>query len=247
MFPTNLASLFFNQIRDAEERADKVYEPVVGIVTDNKDPDKLARVKVKLPSVNADEDTKWAPLVSLGAGKDRGWFFLPEVDDEVLVMFEHGDFNRPVVIGAIWNGTDAPADTNGGSNERRSFVSRAGSKIVLDDDAGTVTIEDGNGDGKITISTENKITIESSSGDVCAQAPADTLSVVANEIMLDASTNLTIEGGQDCKVSSDGKVTIDGGSMMNANGTTVKIMCSAASDAAEASDTCEEVPDPVGG
>jgi uncharacterized protein involved in type VI secretion and phage assembly len=239
--------LFFQQIRDAEERADKIYEAVIGVVVDNKDDKKLARVKVKFPSLPGDDTSKWAPIVSLGAGKDRGWFFLPEIDDEVLVMFEHGDFNRPIVIASIWNGKDKPADKNDGGNERRMFASREGSKIVLDDDQGTVTVEDGKGDGKITISKDNKITIESSSGDVCAQAPSGDLVVVANEIMLDASTNLKIEAATDCKVSSDGKITVDGGSLLKANGATVKFMCSSASDAEEGTDTCEDVPDPVGG
>jgi phage protein D len=81
---------------------------LVGIVTDNKDTDSLGRVKVKFPTLSDSEGSTWARVVSMGAGADRGFDWLPEVDDEVLVAFEHGDIHRPYVIGNVWNGTDAP-------------------------------------------------------------------------------------------------------------------------------------------
>jgi uncharacterized protein involved in type VI secretion and phage assembly len=70
----------------------------------------------------------------IGAGKNRGWFFIPEKNDEVLVMFEHGDINRPLVVGSLWNGKDKPPDKNPGGNPRRVIKSRLGSKITFDDD-----------------------------------------------------------------------------------------------------------------
>lgn len=147
----DLASAFASQILTAEEEAGRVYEPMIGIVTDNKDPDKLGRVKVKLPVLSEQDTTWWAPIVMVGAGKNRGWFFIPEKDDEVLVMFEHGDINRPIVVGSLWNGKDKPPDKNPGGNPRRVIKSRAGSKITLDDDQMKLVIEDGSGKGRITL------------------------------------------------------------------------------------------------
>src|SRR6266545_3675312 len=155
-----LPSLLGNEIRKAEDRADRVHDALVGLVVDNKDPDKLGRVKVRFPTLPGKDTSWWAPLAALGAGKDRGWFFLPEIDDEVLVVFEQGDFSRPVVLGALWNGKDLPPEKNGGKNERRVLVSRQGSRVVLDDDKGTITIEDGGKVGRIVISADNKITVE---------------------------------------------------------------------------------------
>ena len=66
------------------------------------------RVKVRFPWLSDDEAAEWARLSSLGAGKDRGMFILPEVGDEVLVLFEHGDIGRPILIGSFWNGKDKP-------------------------------------------------------------------------------------------------------------------------------------------
>jgi uncharacterized protein involved in type VI secretion and phage assembly len=83
---------------------------LVGIVTNNKDPQKWGRVKVKLPTMTEDHESEWARVVAVGAGKNRGFDCLPEVNDEVLVGFEHGDIHRPYVIGGVWNGKDAPPE-----------------------------------------------------------------------------------------------------------------------------------------
>ena len=84
---------------------------LVGIVTDNNDPKGWGRVKVKLPTLSEKDNSNWAKVVGLGAGKDRGFYCLPEVNDEVLVGFEHGDIHRPYIIGGVWNGKDKPVET----------------------------------------------------------------------------------------------------------------------------------------
>src|SRR3972149_536693 len=83
---------------------------VPGIVTNNQDPDGLGRVKIKFPWLSDDNETDWVRIATLMAGGQRGGFFLPEVGDEVLVAFEHGDINHPYVIGALWNGVDKPPE-----------------------------------------------------------------------------------------------------------------------------------------
>src|SRR5258708_10180602 len=107
-----LESWFSEQVRQAETEASRVYEPVIGIITDNKDPLKLGRVKLKFPVISMDDVTDWTPIIMQGAGKNRGWFFIPENDDEVLVVFEHGDIDRPLVVGALRNGKDKPHHPN---------------------------------------------------------------------------------------------------------------------------------------
>lgn len=81
---------------------------LVGIVTNNKDPKKWGRVRVKFPTLTEEHESDWARVVAIGAGNTRGFDCLPEVNDEVLVGFEHGDIHRPFVIGGVWNGLDAP-------------------------------------------------------------------------------------------------------------------------------------------
>lgn len=96
------------QGRDAQAQASKIYGVVIGIVTNNQDPDKLGRVKVKFPWLADDVESFWARPAYPMNGKERGFWWIPEIDDEVLIAFEHGDPNRPYLLGGLYNGVDKP-------------------------------------------------------------------------------------------------------------------------------------------
>jgi uncharacterized protein involved in type VI secretion and phage assembly len=242
----DLASAFAAQIHTAEHEANRCYEPVIGLVTDNKDPQKLGRVKVKFP-VMSDKDTSWwCPIIMLGAGKNRGWFFIPEKDDEVLIIFEHGDFNRPLIIGALWNGKDKPPDKNPGGNPRRVIKSRAGSTITFDDDQMKLIIEDGSKKGRITFdSNNNKIIFEALEGDVCVQSPTGDMQIVAktaefkatNDVQVHAGAAMSIESGSSSKIKSS-SVTLSGSKVDMNNGGSGGVSAPSASP--------QDVADPYG-
>jgi len=107
---------------------------LVGIVSNNNDPKGWGRVRVKFPTLTEEHESNWARVVSVGAGPTRGFDCLPEINDEVLVAFEHGDIHRPYVIGGVWNGTDAPPEAVaetivGGKVRLRTFKTRVGHKL----------------------------------------------------------------------------------------------------------------------
>ncbi len=113
----------------------------IGIVTNNDDPDGIGRVKVKLPYLSDEVETGWARVLQPGAGAARGWAVIPEIDDEVLVGFEHGDLDHPFVLGGLVNGKDKPkyASTElvkNGKVDARVFNSRLGHEIRIADGAG---------------------------------------------------------------------------------------------------------------
>jgi uncharacterized protein involved in type VI secretion and phage assembly len=83
---------------------------VLGIVTNNNDPEAMGRVRVQFPALGADTESAWARIATVSAGKERGLLMLPVVGEEVLVGFEHGDTTRPYVLGSLFNGTDQPGD-----------------------------------------------------------------------------------------------------------------------------------------
>jgi uncharacterized protein involved in type VI secretion and phage assembly len=188
-----------------EFEARKMVGVAVGIVTNNQDPDGLARVKVAFPWLSDSEESHWARIASFMAGADRGGYFLPEVDDEVLVAFEHGDITRPYVIGALWNGKDqAPASNSDGKNNVRLIKSRSGHLIKLDDTAGSEKIEildkggknaviwDAAGN-KIAVSAGQDIEVKAGSGKITLEAT--TIEIKSSgEIKIEASGNLTIKG-----------------------------------------------------
>ena len=101
----------FDLLRDSSAReaiASRIYGVVVGVVTNNQDPEELGRVKVKFPWLSDADESDWARIATPMAGNEKGIYFLPEVDDEVLVVFEHGDLRFPYIIGALWNGQAPP-------------------------------------------------------------------------------------------------------------------------------------------
>ncbi|MEH2438445.1 MAG: VgrG-related protein [Nostoc sp.] len=116
---------------------------LVGLVTNNNDPKGWGRVKVKFPTLNMKDESHWARVVGLGAGNERGFYCLPEIDDEVLVAFEHGDIHRPYIIGGVWNGKDKTVETvddtiQNGQVRLRTIKTRAGHIVkFVDDDKGT--------------------------------------------------------------------------------------------------------------
>lgn len=157
-------------------------------VTDLKDPDNQGRVKVLLPwaadAAGGGRYEAWARLATLMGGNNRGSWFVPDVDDEVLVGFEAGDARRPYVVGALWNGKDKPPESmdGGGRNAKKVLRSRNGIVITLDDTDGqetltlqtpagqTVTLKDGPGSIEAKDSNGNSLKMESSGITVNAAA-----------------------------------------------------------------------------
>jgi uncharacterized protein involved in type VI secretion and phage assembly len=195
---------------DRDKVVGRTYGVAAGIVTNNKDPDKLGRLKITFPWLSDDNETDWVRMTTFMTGGGHGVFFLPEVGDEVLVAFEHGDINRPYVIGALWNGVAQPPENNSdGQNNIRKIKSRsgheiifndnntakqekieirtnAGHKIVLDDSAGQEKIEiaDKTGNNKIIMdSVQNSINIES----------VMQLNIKSNIVEIEGTTSLTLK------------------------------------------------------
>ena len=139
-------------------------------VVDLDDPESRSRVKVKLAALNGSpqQDTElWARVCTLFAGADRGAFWMPDVGDEVLVVFVQGDARLPIVLGGLWNNASPPPETLDGQNNLKVVRSRNGNRIVLDDTSGQekVIIETPGGN-RITLAdgSTNFITIEDAAG-----------------------------------------------------------------------------------
>ena len=200
-----------------EEEGGAVKGIATAVVVDNKDTEGMGRVKVRYSWGDKEDDSYWARVVSLMAGKERGCYFLPEVDDEVLVAFERGDIHHPYVIGALWNGQDVPPETNDdGENNIRLVKSRSGHKIILDDTNGSEKIEiiDKQEKNLITIdSSSNTITV-STDKDIIFKAPNGKISMECMELDVKTTANAKIEAGANMDVKGTGNTTIKGAMVM---------------------------------
>jgi phage protein D len=166
---------------------------VIGVVTNNDDPDKMGRVRVKFPGLDERQEGWWARVASTSASGKRGLMMMPLVDDEVVVGFEHGDPRRPFVLGSLWNGTAKPDKlaAAGGGKPDGSFNLRSDKKVAI-----------GSG-GDMSISTEAKMTTKSGS-DFTLQAEG-TLAITGN------GSEISITGAAaSVVIKQDGSITIKG-------------------------------------
>ena len=148
-------------------------------------------------------------IAVLMAGNERGTFFLPEVDDTVLVAFEHGDITRPYVLGALWTKSAPPPETNAdGKNNTRLIRSRSGLEIQFDDTDGRekLTITDRAGEYSVILNpTEKLVTVES-----------------AGDLKLRAAGKVQIEG-KEIELSSTSKTTVKASAALSLEGSTTKV------------------------
>lgn len=177
----------------------------VAIVRENKDNSGLGRVKVSFPWHSQPQESYWARVVTPMAGKNRGIYFIPEVNDEVLVAFERGDLRFPYVVGSLWNGPDPAPQTNAdGKNTVRVIHSRDDHKITIKDDRAQPLVQIELADGKrVTLDRNgieiddaqgNRITMASASGSITVQAAAS-LTLKAPQVTLEASATATVKSG----------------------------------------------------
>jgi len=171
----------FGHLMGQDPEINKIYGAVIALVTDLNDPLMQGRVKVKFPWMPKESSSElssdWARMATMAGGKS-GIYFSPEVNDEVLVVFEQGDVNFPYIVGVLWNAKDKPPDGASGKAvvagqvNQRVIRSRAGHVIVLDDTMGKekITIQDKSG---------NKIEIDS----------------IKNEMLIKTAGNLTLDVG----------------------------------------------------
>jgi phage protein D len=202
---------------------------VIGQVSDNRDPEKLGRVRLTFPWLNDDFVSDWARTVQPGAGKNRGAVIVPEVGDEVLVAFEQGSFQRPYVLGGLHNGVDTLpkgdvelVDASSGAIDRRAFVSRTGHALeMLEAASGAQGIKIRTGDGKlfldldqkqtkITVHSDGTVTVEAKKG-VTVDAGTGSLRLVGQDVAIEAKTGVKVDGGAgEVKVNSSTAVSVQG-------------------------------------
>lgn len=189
---------------DDPEGGGRIAGVTSAIVTQNKDPDGLGRVKVKFYWREDKDESDWVRIATPMAGAGRGLFLLPEVDDEVLVGFDRNDIRFPYVLGSLWSRAAKPPETNAdGKNDIRVIHTRKGHTLLFDDgdkarielklaDGKSIVIDN---DGIVIDDSANKISLDSKGGKIAIEAKQE-LSLKAPKISIAASAAMEIKGGQ---------------------------------------------------
>jgi len=199
---------------------------VIGVVTDNVDEDELGRIKVKFPTLPDEPESYWLRQISPMAGAERGLYALPEIDDEVLVLFMQGSQDVGVIIGHFWNGVDVPpteakdglpgsseTDTGGSwstdtfsdgstsldDNDRRFWKSRSGHLLVFDDTDGSESVQvwDKNHELALVLDSANSaVYLTNNSGDLHIRTKGDLYLESGGDTKIYSGANIEVESSQ---------------------------------------------------
>lgn len=200
---------------------------VIGIVTNAKDPDKRGRVKVKYPWLPGEPESDWARVLHRGAGKDRGLLIVPRVNDEVLVAFQHGSPDHPVVLGGTYNGVDTAPPHGGEAPDRDVWRTESGQRIELVEEkgkesilltskGGEIVVAIDGGGKKVSVTTKTAPVDVTAGGAVTVKSKADVtlegvnVTLKGQNVTLDAKVGLKLKAAAQAELSASGPVTVKG-------------------------------------
>lgn len=220
----------------------RVFGLVLGLVTDNKDPEQLGRVKVMYHMLDQQVQSDWCRLVTFYAGPKRGVYWVPEVNDEVVIGFEHGDVNFPYIIGSVWNGVDKPKDGKSGipgvklgsayegstssynfpdyyteKNDRKVIHTRSGHTLIFDDTEGKekVILADSTRKNVLTMDVPSKsVTFDCLQGDFTFNVPEGKMTINAKNLNINVMENIKVKSGKDSTWKADGLIKHEAGKTM---------------------------------
>lgn len=201
---------------------------VIAVVTNNNDPNDLGRVKLKYPWLDDTQESGWARVLGIGAGPEAGFFSVPQVNDEVLVAFLHGDFNAPIVIGGVWNGKHKiPKQASSAPKSERHLVrtwhSPKGHRVVMyDNQEKKIEIFTTDGRSIVLSDKDKKITIKTQQVEMVLDDQKLDLKT-GTEINLKAGSNLKIEATGNLDVKANGNLTVQASGQLTLKGAIVNI------------------------
>jgi Rhs element Vgr protein len=183
----------------------------IGVVVSNEDPDGEDRVRVRMPMVNNEEDGTWARVAALDAGEERGFFFRPEVGDEVVLGFLNDDPRQAVLLGMLHSSAKPAPLTGSDDNHEKVYQSRSKMKLYFDDDKKIMQFETPAGN-KMTFSEDEKaITIADQNGNKIAMTSDGITIESSQELILKAATNkVSVESGTALTIKAGTELKLEG-------------------------------------
>lgn len=224
-----------------------VAQTQIATVLSNEDPEKKGRVQVQFQWQTGEMKTAWVRMMSPDAGSsdkvgvNRGFVFIPEKDDQVMVGFRYNDPNRPFVLGSMFSGTTGAGGDD--ENKTKKITTRSGNTIIFDDDAGSITVSDAkqnlmsfDGEGNIVVSSSASISLVTGKSSLTMDSDG-MIAIQGEEISISATTKATLESSKDVIVNGTESATMDSPKLatvssakeVNITGTAKTIVSSSAS------------------
>ena len=166
----------------------------IGVGTSNEDPSGEYRVRVKLPSLGLASDGIWARIASLDAGKDRGFFFRPEIGDEVTVGFLGEDPRHPVILGMLHSSAHSAPENGSDDNHYKLYQSRSRMKVHFDDENVTMTLSTPAGNQVVLDEKQQSLSLLDQNGNKLVMNADGILIESASKIVIKASADASMEG-----------------------------------------------------
>ena len=203
----------------------------IGIVTSNEDPDNEHRVRVRLPLLGLTGDGLWARVASLDAGDDRGFFFRPEIGDEVTVGFLDADPRHPIILGMLHSSAKAAPLTGKDDNHEKMYKSRSGMKLHFDDDKIVMTLATPAGNSIVLSEDEKSLTLADQNGNkirmdsdgIHLESAKAVVLKASTETKMEAATAFEIKAGSELKLEGSASAELKGGGMAKLSGAMVQI------------------------
>ena len=194
------------------------------VVACNDDPSGEDRIRVKLPSFGLASEGIWARIASLDAGKDRGFFFRPEIGDEVTVGFLGDDPRHPVILGMLHSSAHPAPEIGNEDNRYKLYQSRAGMKVHFDDQNRAMTLSTPAGNRVVLDESQHSISLLDQNGNKLVMNAGGILIESASKIEIKAHADANMKGvNVDIKASATIKLEGSGGAELSGGGvTTVK-------------------------
>jgi phage protein D/phage baseplate assembly protein gpV len=194
---------------------------VVGVVTNNNDPEGMGRVRVKFPALGGDIEGWWARVATLNAGKERGIFMLPQINDEVVCGFEHGDTRRPFVIGSLFTGKEkVPNDLKDAKARKAAFGVKSDDKVHVESQQA------------MTFRSHEKMTVEvmrdgqGGTGAFLLDAKGDIEQKSTQNIKTNATQSVEVDAKQSVTIKGTASVTVEATGPLKLKGATIDIEAS---------------------
>ena len=182
----------------------------IGVVVSNEDPDGEYRVQVRMPLVDDQEDGTWARVASLDAGENRGFFFRPEVGDEVVLGFLNDDPRQAVILGML-HSSAKPAPLEGtDDNPEKIYQSRSQLKLSFNDETQVIQLDTPAGNRIVLSDDDQGITLEDQSGNKIALTPDGIVIESAQAVQINAGTELTLASATDLTATGGTALTLEG-------------------------------------